>query len=391
MKLNLLNIEGPAVQRWVLATLLALLAACTQPDNQQQSGEADIQDATVSDISIIHGESPNEYVINWKTQPENAQVKIEWSSNPDFTVGEGEHIVETNQQTLNWTANGSHTRRYFILSTQSGAFAKTSVRLLPLEGGRNFRDLGGYQTVDGRTVKWGHIFRSGVMHELTGNDYSYLADLGIKSICDFRDARERDEEPTLWKAGDVDYKFFADPPERDPRENPMFAALLDPESSSEDIKLAMAKGYSDIAKSEIEGYTAMFKELSAGRVPLAFNCSAGKDRAGTAAALILTALGVPEDTVVFDYSLSDKYVDYMEAFMSPEKRAKAESQPNHPYAFLFKLPVEKVEPLLASDPLYIQTSFADLKAEYGTVLNFIQTELKVSDSDLTSMRETLLY
>ncbi len=68
-------------------------------------------------------------------------------------------------------------------------------RLLPLEGGRNFRDLGGYRARDGRTVKWGLPFRSGSTHGLTPADYASLEKRGIRVVCDFRDSQERAAEP----------------------------------------------------------------------------------------------------------------------------------------------------------------------------------------------------
>ena len=77
------------------------------------------------------------------------------------------------------------------------------VRLLPLEGGRNFRDLGGYETVDGKTVKWGRLYRSGVLTHLTGDDYDYLREREISTIVDFRSTGERAGEPTNWQAGSV--------------------------------------------------------------------------------------------------------------------------------------------------------------------------------------------
>ncbi len=346
--------------------------------------------ANITSAQVELNEEATTYQLSWSVEPVGSAVSIEWSDKPDFQPGEGKLLEKTTANEFTWAPGGKPQRRYFALTPEKGESVKTAVRLLALEGGRNFRDLGGYETTDGRVVKWGHVFRSGVMHELTDNDYTYLSDLGISVICDFRDKRERDNEPTDWKAGDVDYKFFTDPPKRDPSEHPIFASLLNPKSTPEDVKNSMAAGYSRIAKDEIEGYTAMFSELTEGNIPLAFNCSAGKDRAGTAAALILTALGVSEKTIVEDYALSDDYVDYFAEFMSPEKRAEAEATPDHPYAFLFKLPEEKVAPLLASDPIYIETSFADLKKEYGSVLDFIQTELKVSDEDLMSIRASLL-
>ena len=79
--------------------------------------------------------------------------------------------------------------------------------------------------------------------------------------------------------------------------------------------------YGRIAEDQAASYREMFRSLAEGRTPLAFNCSAGKDRAGTGAALILTLLGVPRETVVADYALSDKIVDYRAQIQSGKTAA----------------------------------------------------------------------
>src|ERR1700753_2873914 len=68
-------------------------------------------------------------------------------------------------------------------------------RVLPLEGGRNFRDLGGYATEDGRRVKWGVLFRSGSLIGLTAADWEHLSPRGVRALCDHRTPREREHEP----------------------------------------------------------------------------------------------------------------------------------------------------------------------------------------------------
>ena len=70
--------------------------------------------------------------------------------------------------------------------------------LLPLEGGFNLRDMGGYATADGRRVKRGMLFRSGMMSLLTAEDEAHLAGLGIATVCDLRRAGERRRDPTRW-------------------------------------------------------------------------------------------------------------------------------------------------------------------------------------------------
>ena len=380
-------------------SLVLALAACGGSDAPEQPAEEPKQEAespspvTIASASASFDEANGSYTINWTADPEGAPISVLVSSHPD---GKDAQLVSDNIEATNftWTPDGSERdRRYFIIQPEAGEAELVATRLLPLEGGRNFRDLGGYKTADGREVKWGKIYRSGVMHGLTDADYDYLSDLGIKVICDFRESDEREREPTRWQAGEIDYLTFTDPDQNDvtnQNESPMFAALMSQDSTPEDVAQGMADSYFDLAMNEREGYTAMFDRLAAGEIPLAFNCSAGKDRAGTAAALILTSLGVPRETVVYDYSLSDKFVDYMEEFAGDQARADAANDPENPYAFLMQLPPEKVAPLMASDPRYIEASFSEMEARYGSVMGFIQTELDVTEDELTSIRNSLL-
>lgn len=357
------------------ASLLAL-SACAQ-----EEGAADASGLT--GVSIENGESALDYTFAWES---DGPVTIEYSTDPAFAPGEGETIGTFEGGSASWSAEEAE-RRYFLISAEGGEPVRAAVRLLPLEGGRNFRDLGGYETEDGQTVKWGRVFRSGVMNGLTEGDYEYLSDLGITTVCDFREADEREREPTEWGAGEIEYMTFAPPPEENEEDNPMFAAFSKPDATPDDVRAAMAAGYSGILEAEDEGYTAMFDQLAAGSIPLAFNCSAGKDRAGTAAALLLTALGVPKETVVKDYSLSQEYVDYMAEFLSPEAQ---EDGKDGPYSFLYSLPPEMVAPLMESNPMYIESTFAAMEEKHGSALDYIKTEFDVTDEEITQIRAALL-
>lgn len=363
------------------AAISLSLAACSQQATEPAG--------TIGSVTAEHGETANDYTISWDG---GAPVTIEVSTDPAFAAREGEAIGTFEGGTATWSAKGDPARRYFRLTADGGASKEVAVRLLPLEGGRNFRDLGGYETEDGKTIKWGKVFRSGVMSGLTDGDYKYLGDLGIATVCDFREADERASEPTDWRAGEIEYMTFAPPPEeRDGANNPMFAVFQDPEATPDDVRTAMATGYPSIAKNEDEGYTAMFDQLAAGQIPLAFNCSAGKDRAGTAAAILLIALGVPRETVVEDYALSDDYVDYMAEFLSDEARAKAAKEGEEsPYAFLMKFPPEMVAPLMESNPIYIESTLDAMEKEHGSVLSYIQEEFDVTDEELSAIRRALL-
>jgi protein-tyrosine phosphatase len=178
-------------------------------------------------------------------------------------------------------------------------------RVLPLQGGQNFRDLGGYPTAGGRSVRWGLLYRSGSMHGLTLSDYAYLDRLGIRVVCDFRAREERKAEPANWPAGKSP-RLLSD----DYSMQTLMSGDFDLTKATPQQAAAMMTAMYPRILSQFNGqYRRMFGQLLAGEAPLAFNCSAGKDRTGVAAALLLTALGVPRQMVIDDYLLSNRHYD----------------------------------------------------------------------------------
>ena len=366
------------------------LAACNQPtgpDKADALSEAPAQGrVAVTDFSVEHGASPNEYLLQWETHVPDAPVRLEVTSDP---VAAADAVVIARDITageFQWTAPPPPRRRYFAVIPEHGDAIRGAVRLLPLEGGRNFRDLGGYVTGDGRRVRWGRVYRSGVMTNLTAADYEYLASLDIATICDYRTEQERHEEPTRWAAGQVDYVTFPDP--ATPAGSMFLGALRNPDATPQLVADAMAAGYAQLARDHAGAFGTMFDRLASGEIPLAFNCSAGKDRAGISAALLLTALGVPRATVVADYALSERLVDYVAEFRGGATVQPAEE--SGAYAFLAALPMELLTPLMRSDPRYIEYALAWMDEEYGSVMNFIREELGVTGAELSAIRAALL-
>lgn len=369
-----------SIQKYLTAASLAVIAACGSSAAQDR-----IEAAGISETAVSLDKPTRTYTITWPASLGDVE-RIEVAVDEQTMPGKGTIIADNPESApLNWTADSLDQRHYFLIVPEDGEAVRTALRLLPLEGGRNFRDLGGYKTADGRSVKWGKLYRSGVMDGLTDEDYEYLSGLGIQVVCDLRTARERTEEPTEWRASEIEYLTFPDPAEDDAMG--LMAVFQDPEATPEMVSQSMAQSYAGIAMDQAPAYREMFDRLAAGEIPLAFNCSAGKDRTGIGAALLLTALGVPRDTVVADYALSEVYVDYMEEFAGAEQEIPEDS----PYAFLAQLPPEMVAPLMRSDPLYIETALADIEETHGSVMAFLQDEIDVTNDELESIREALLH
>ena len=245
------------------------------------------------------------------------------------------------------------------------------------------------QDPDGRRVKWGRVFRSGMMANLTDADYDYLSALGIRVVCDFRSNVERASEPTRWRATPaIDYRTWDYSDDDDTGGLQLGNLLSRPGVTAEQVATAMADSYANIAEAHKEKYREVFHRLAAGDLPLAFNCSAGKDRAGTAAALILSALGVPREAVVRDYALSEQVVDYEAEPLA--RNAGGEDPEREPYATLSATRTALVRPLLRSDPAYIRSTFAYLDEAYGGVMGYIRRALEIDDAELAGMRAALL-
>jgi len=271
------------------------------------------------------------------------------------------------------------------LKTAGGDGFTTAERVLPLEGGRNFRDLGGYRTADGKRVKWGQLFRSGTMAGLTDADHARLADLGIEVVCDFRANEERDREPTAFRRIGADVEYLTRDYVSDT--SALRTMFGDGEPTADKVRAAMTKLYGEIPYEHADSYRTMFRQLAAGNLPLAFNCSAGKDRTGVAAALLLTLLGVPRETVLADYAMSDKITDYERAYSRP--RPAATGKPD-PYAFIAALPADVRAPLLRSDPAYLEHALAEIARREGSMDGYFANVLKLTPADVRAIRGRLL-
>ncbi|HJS85309.1 MAG TPA: tyrosine-protein phosphatase, partial [Acetobacteraceae bacterium] len=178
-------------------------------------------------------------------------------------------------------------------------------RVLALEGASNVRDLGGWPTSDGRRVRFGRVFRSAALTGLTERDIDVLAETGLRTVCDLRGTREAERAPyALDRLPGVTVR-------RLPIEPSVGASLRDllatREATGEDVLTVMKRAYQAYALEWSHRYRAIFALLQdEAALPLLLHCSAGKDRTGFGAALILTALGVPYEAVREDYLASNR-------------------------------------------------------------------------------------
>ena len=323
-------------------------------------------------------------VVKWRSVPEGAPVDI----SVEFPGERARRLVSDDDRDgmYELSARDADRRPIILLTTGAGRTVRTAERLLPLEGGRNFRDVGGYTTTDGRMVKWGKVFRSGTMTNLTDRDYEFLSTLGIRAVCDFRANEEREREPTVWRTSGERAEYFT---RNYAAESDLKQVLGSDSLTAEKVREAMMKLYGELPYEHADSYRTMFKSLAAGQAPLAFNCSAGKDRTGVAAALLLTMLGVPRETIVADYALSERVVDYEAQFVSTAAPKNPEAKPG-PWDFIGRLPREVRAPLLRSEPEYIRSALARVETQEGSIDAYFRRVLNISAQEQRAIRESLL-
>jgi protein-tyrosine phosphatase len=203
-------------------------------------------------------------------------------------------------------------------------------RHIPLSGPVNFRDLGGYDTVDGRRVRWRRLFRSDSLSPVTGDDARLLTgELGLLAVVDLRSSEEVEKEGRGGLA-DVALHYHHVP----------LIERLDTESDERwdgSLHEVYTRLLSESAAAISAALAAIASEVA--EHPTVFHCTAGKDRTGIVAALVLAFLGVSDEDIVADYGLTQHVMPEMleryprralrrsggERFPSPVLRAEEET------------------------------------------------------------------
>lgn len=350
----------------VLATLCVplLLAA--------PAGEArSLQNATVERIGAT------ELVVRWQDAD---PVDVYVADRPDQPREQSRRVSEADRDGSFTLTVRPGERAYFLLRDRGdGSTTRVAERVLPLEQGSNFRDLGGYATVEGRQVKWGRIFRSGGTPLLTASDQQQIAALGIARMVDLRSSEERVLAPT--RVEGVEYVAYG-----------YSMGALAGGRSPEDLARDLGAVYRNFPTLFAPQTRVIFQSLLENDGPVVFNCAAGQDRTGFASAMVLSALGVPRQTILEDYHLSTRF--RRPQFEVPKIDVAAHA--NNPVAMLFAKyqndPAYRTpQPLLTPDgrPL-LGFALEEIERRWGSVDGYLRAEIGLSDADIANLRRLYL-
>ena len=192
-------------------------------------------------------------------------------------------------------------------SEHDAAVPMTSpLRRLELEGAVNFRDLGGYVAADGRKTRWGRLFRSDSLADLSDEDVARIGPLQLRSIFDLRHPHERNNRPNRieadWQVRTHAIGFYPHGAEE------LMERVKNRDISHQAVSETFKRMYSRLPVDQAPNYARLLQELVApGALPAPIHCTSGKDRTGFAVAVVLLALGVGRDSIMADYALTNQF------------------------------------------------------------------------------------
>jgi protein-tyrosine phosphatase len=253
-----------------------------------------------------------------------------------------------------------------------------------LAGVRNFRDVGGLPTTDGRRVRFGVLFRSGHLAHATQEDSEFLASLGLHTVFDFRNAADQKlEGPDVELPGVRNVNL----PLTDPADGAEFWKMVR-DGEIEQLRGILGEGraanrmitsYRTIIKERTAEHARVLRSLAEDSVPALMHCAAGKDRAGLSIAVTLLALGVEREAIVADYLESN----------AKHRRYKVRRSSSSAAGYSPEV-MELLSPLFEARAEYLAAAFETIEETWGDVDTYLEQGLSLTPELRASLRERLL-
>ena len=252
--------------------------------------------------------------------------------------------------------------------------ADSTKRHVVLQGAANFRDLGGYKTTDGHTVKWGKVYRSADISKLTPADLEKLKQLNISYDVDLRGHQESAQAPDKLNPG-MDYVLC---PAGSDSLGTMMQGLIHAKGKQSADSLFIADFYGKTTYLA-DRYKPFFGKLLAlpADQSLVFHCTAGKDRTGIGAALLLYSLGVPYATIIDDYTATNYY-------------RKGENERSIKGMAGMHIDKDVATEMMLAKKEYLDATFAAIVKQYGSVDNFLKTQIGLDDQKIAQLKVEFL-
>lgn len=330
-------------------------------------------------------QQPQEDAILLRTTPDS--ITISWNRESNTTkIALRQMAAGVESEPIPYLASGTQSitierlqpdSRYMAeVIFEDGSHINIAERHVPLKSVPNFRDIGGYRTTDGRYVRWNRIYRASRFSNLSPEDAQTLVNMDIHLICDLRTSSEVVAEPDNIPDS---IQFLHLPAESTANRwieltRMMFDAAYLPNLLLNAYRTVMIDQNPQI-------FAEIFHRLADEQnYPLVIHCAAGKDRAGITTALILSFLGVPDEVIIADYTLSNAHYEF---FRETTQKVMLQLQ-------VFGVSERDFDYLLIADGRIMQQALQHIHERYGTVENYLLSAAKVDKATLEQVKRNLL-
>ncbi|WP_068070515.1 tyrosine-protein phosphatase [Novosphingobium lentum] len=256
-------------------------------------------------------------------------------------------------------------------------------RRFDLVGGCNLRDIGGYPTADGRRVRHGVLYRSGVLTYLTPADHEAIAPAGIRTIIDLRRDDEITVEPTTWAGPARNLSWQLD----ESIASSQRGAPWEHAATGAEAREWLIRSYPTMKDWLVRPLRGLFDAVLDDETPVLFHCAAGKDRTGFCAAMVLGLVGVGEDAILTDYALTNTEVDLYAFTVTHRAAGMGLTDGEHPFE---KMQPDVRDALMCADPAYLKSALDSVVAAHGSIAGYAREALGLDDARIAAIRERLL-
>lgn len=328
------------------------------------------------DVEVIRLDG-DDLLLRWRETA--VTIHIYYSKNPNPIDTFCKTISETNETII--SGLDANQRYYFRLQFEGGIWhGRTLIvaeRVLPV-GVVNFRDIGGYETEDGRFTKWGCVYRSGALLDLSQQAIDRLQQLAITAVCDLRSEEEITKHPDYQLEGAFYQQLSVLDLARWTKWRGLFAVLF----SREKLHDFMIEGYTKVMVDDNPQIVRHIFETVADthNLPTLIHCTAGKDRSGVAIALLLHSLGVPNETILADYTFSNHYYAEFKKLIEPDI---VELRRVGIYA-------DDLHAVLILRRTMLEATFAHIDERYGSFATYLKDHVGIDDTMMAAIRRNLL-
>lgn len=315
------------------------------------------------------------YTLKWEIFPEKDNVPVEiYASGNDTVFSNTPLLVAKSDDYIAVINRGDSLGYRFFKLKVDGVYSDVITnRFFELDSVQNFRDVGGYHTINNKFVRWGKIYRSGDFSRMTQQDAKELERLKIKSIIDLRSRRAINRRPDRL----LSVKRYELPMTKYTSDS-ISRKIVDGTFLRGDAIIYTQDWYRNMIDNYSETFAQLFDYLSdESNYPLVYHCSLGKDQSGMATYFLLRALDVPVEVVEEDYMLSNEGVNKAKIMRGTENLSESRQ--------------EALTMMTKTDLSFLKYALSCIRSKSGSVEEYMEKELRLTPEKKQKLKKILLY